>query len=48
MKLHEDVLVESSVAVQFTVVDPTGNVEPEGGEHAGEALGQLSETVGAG
>ena len=45
---HVDVLPEASVAVQVTVVVPTGKVEPEAGEHAVVTIGQLSEAVGGG
>ena len=41
-------LPDSSVAVQVTVVVPTGKVEPEGGRQAADAPGQLSATVGGG
>ena len=36
---------EASLAVQVTVVDPTGNVEPDAGTHAIVAPGQLSVAV---
>lgn len=39
---------QGSVAVQVTVVDPTGKKEPDGGEHETIALGQLSLTLGVG
>ena len=39
---------ELSLAVHVTVVVPTGNVEPDGGEHAPLAPGQLSENIGTG
>lgn len=42
------VLPEASVAVQVTVVVPTGKVEPEGGTHTVVTPGQLSEAVGGG
>ena len=38
----------ASVAVQVTVVVPTGNIEPLGGVHTEVTPGQLSDTVGAG
>ena len=44
---HVDVLFEASVAVQLTVVAPTGKVEPETGEQTTVVPGQLSEVVGA-
>lgn len=40
--------LQGSVAVQVTIVDPTGKKEPDGGEHATTAPGQLSITVGGG
>lgn len=48
VKVQEAVLPEVSVAVQVTVVVPTGRVEPDGGTQTAVAPGQLSETVGAG
>jgi hypothetical protein len=42
------VLPEVSVAVQVTVVTPSGKREPEGGEEFVEATPQLSVTIGAG
>ena len=48
VKVQLAVLLDSSVAVQVTVVVPTGKVEPEGGLQAVDTLGQLSEAVGAG
>jgi hypothetical protein len=42
-------LVQSSVAVQVTVVVPGGNSEPEGGEHVTATLGSaLSVAIGGG
>ncbi len=41
-------LPEVSVAVQVTVVVPTGNVEPEGGLHDVVTPGQLSVATGGG
>ena len=38
----------ASVAVQVTVVAPTGKKEPEAGLHVGAPPGQLSVTVGSG
>jgi hypothetical protein len=46
VKVQFAVFPEASVAVQVTVVVPTGNVEPLGGEHAAVAPGQLSVGVG--
>lgn len=43
---HELVLFDASVAVQVTVVTPTGKLPPEAGEHTTVAPGQLSEAVG--
>ena len=48
MKLQVAVLPDVSVAVQVTVVVPTGRIEPLGGVHAEVTPGQLSDTVGAG
>ena len=48
VKLHEDVLLLVSVAVQLTVVVPTGKFEPEAGEHTVVTPGQLSLATGAG
>ena len=47
-KVQVAVLLAPSVAVQVTVVVPTGNAEPEGGAQLVVAPGQLSVTVGAG
>ena len=41
------VLFDASVAVQLTVVAPTGKVEPDAGVHTTVVPGQLSEVVGA-
>jgi hypothetical protein len=41
------VLPESSVAVQFTVVTPTGNVLPDGGEHPTLTLGSTESEADA-
>jgi len=48
--LKEQLLVPPplSVAVQVTVVVPTGKTEPDGGVHVTVVLGQLSDTVGTG
>lgn len=48
VKLHEAVLLLVSVAVQLTVVVPTGKFDPEAGLHAKVAPGQLSLTAGFG
>ena len=42
------VLPDESVAVQVTVVVPTGRIEPLGGLQTAVTPGQLSETVGGG
>jgi hypothetical protein len=42
--IHVAEFDDESVAVQLTMVDPMGNCEPEGGEHATDASGQLSDT----
>jgi hypothetical protein len=47
VKLQVAVLPDASVAVQVTVVVPTGNVEPEGGLQATVTPEQLSDAVGA-
>ena len=44
---HEAVLPEASVAVQVTVVVPTGKADPEGGTQTTVTPGQLSDAVGA-
>ncbi len=44
-KVHEAVLPAASVAVQVTVVVPTGNVDPDAGVQVIVAPGQLSVTV---
>ena len=41
-----DMLPEVSVALQLTVVVPTGKNEPEAGVHVTVCPGQLSELVG--
>jgi hypothetical protein len=38
----------ASVAVQVTVVDPAGKLEPDLGEHTKVTPGKLSVTVGGG
>ena len=48
VKLQLAVLPDASVAVQVTVVVPTGRIEPLGGVHTEVTPGQLSDTVGAG
>ena len=47
--VNEQVFVfpELSVAVQFTVVVPSGNTDPEAGELLVETIPQLSVTIGA-
>lgn len=46
VKVHgDDILPEASVAVQLTVVVPTGNVDPDAGVHTTVAPGQLSSDV---
>ena len=45
MKLHVAVFCDVSVAVQVTVVVPTGKQDPEGGLHATVTPGQLSLAV---
>jgi hypothetical protein len=46
VKEQDEVLPPPSVAVQVTVVAPSGNVEPEAGAHATEADPQSSVPVG--
>ena len=48
VKVQVAVLPDVSVAVQVTVVVPTGRIEPLGGVHTEVTPGQLSDTVGAG
>ncbi len=43
---HEPVFDDASVAVQVTMVTPTGKVDPVAGTHTTVAPGQLSEAVG--
>jgi hypothetical protein len=46
-KAHCALLFDASVAVQVTVVVPTGNIDPGGGLHTTEGLGvQLSVAAG--
>ena len=44
--MHVDVFPAVSVAVQATVVVPTGNIDPDGGTQATVTPGQLSVAVG--
>ncbi len=46
VKLHAPVFAEASVAVQVTVVTPTGKADPDAGTHTTVAPGQLSVAVG--
>nr|WP_252285716.1 hypothetical protein [Priestia megaterium] len=48
VKEHVEVFPAASVAVQVTVVVPTGKKEPEAGVHIAVTPGQLSEAVGGG
>lgn len=48
LKVQVAVLPDVSVAVHVTVVQPTGNVEPEGGLQDVVTPGQLSLAVGGG
>ena len=48
VKVQEAVFPDASVAVQVTVVVPTGRIEPLGGLQTEVTPGQLSDTVGAG
>jgi hypothetical protein len=48
VKVQVAVFAEASVAVQVTVVVPTGKVEPLAGTHAAVTPGQLSLAVGGG
>jgi len=48
LKLQLAWLVDPSVAVQITVVMPTGKTEPEAGEQVVVTVEQLSFAVGAG
>jgi hypothetical protein len=47
VKLHVAALVDASVAVQVTVVTPTGKVVPEAGVHETVVEEQVSEAEGA-
>ena len=46
LKEHDPVFDDASVAVQVTVVEPTGKVEPVAGTHTTVAPEQLSIAVG--
>ena len=48
VKLQAAVLFDVSVAVQVTVVVPTGKQNPDGGLHIVVTTGQLSLAVGGG
>jgi len=48
VKLQDAVFPEASVAMQVTVVVPTGKTEPEGGLQTTVTPGQLSVAVGGG
>jgi hypothetical protein len=48
VKLHVAVLPDVSVAVQVTVVVPTGKQDPDGGLQLAVTPGQLSLATGAG
>jgi hypothetical protein len=48
VKLQLAVLPEASVAVQVTVVVPSGKLDPEAGEQTGVTAGQLSLAEGGG
>jgi hypothetical protein len=48
VKLEEAVLLAASVAVQVTVVVPTGKVDPDAGTQLAVTPGALSPTVGDG
>src|SRR5437879_6050090 len=45
---HVPVLPDPSVAVQFTLVTPSGKLDPEAGAHLAVTLPQLSLAVGCG
>src|SRR5215475_10390820 len=47
VNVHDAVLPDVSVAVQVTVVVPTGNIEPDAGVQLVVTPGQLSLAVGA-
>ena len=47
VNVHDAVLPDVSVAVQVTVVVPTGNIEPDAGVQLAVTPGQLSLAVGA-
>ena len=46
VNVHAPVFAAASVAVQVTVVIPTGNDEPDAGRQFTAAPGQLSDAVG--
>jgi xanthine/CO dehydrogenase XdhC/CoxF family maturation factor len=48
LKAQVLVLPAASVAVQVTIVSPSGNTEPEGGAQLAVTPGQLSVVIGAG
>ena len=48
VKLHVAMLPDASVALQVTVVVPTGKQDPDGGMHDVVTPGQLSLAVGGG
>ena len=49
VKLQLAVFIAAYETEQFTVVAPSGKLEPDAGVHVGAPMpGQLSETVGAG
>jgi hypothetical protein len=48
VKLHDTLLPDGSLAVQFTAVVPAGKMLPDGGVHTTVAPGQLSTSVGGG
>src|SRR5689334_867854 len=48
VKLHDAVAPPESVAVQLTVVEPSGNAVPEAGMQTTTTPGQLSVTTGSG
>ena len=48
VNVQVEVLPDASVAVQVTVVVPTGKTEPDGGEQETVTPGQLSLAIGAG
>jgi hypothetical protein len=48
LKAQVAVLPDPSVAVQLTLVVPTGNSDPDAGAHTNVEPGQLSVTTGGG